>query len=84
MCRIDIPRSGLICTTITEELAAKLNLHPMVGENTDHHGTAFTVSVDHKSTSTGISAFEKMQPMTPAVWNKPMIANLAQSMVLLG
>lgn len=50
---------GLICTTITEELAAKLKLHPMVGENTDHHGTAFTVSVDHKSTSTGISAFER-------------------------
>jgi 3,4-dihydroxy 2-butanone 4-phosphate synthase / GTP cyclohydrolase II len=50
---------GLICTTITEELAAKLNLHPMVGENTDHHRTAFTVSIDHKSTSTGISAFER-------------------------
>lgn len=50
---------GLICTTITEELATKLKLHPMVGENTDHHGTAFTVSVDHKSTSTGISAFER-------------------------
>lgn len=50
---------GLICTTITEQLAEKLNLLPMVSDNTDHHGTAFTVSVDHKSTSTGISAFER-------------------------
>jgi 3,4-dihydroxy 2-butanone 4-phosphate synthase / GTP cyclohydrolase II len=50
---------GLICTTITEELAEKLNLHPMVEENTDHHGTAFTISVDHKSALTGISAFER-------------------------
>ena len=50
---------GLICTTITEQLAKKLNLHPMVSDNTDHHGTAFTVSIDHKSTSTGISAFER-------------------------
>lgn len=48
---------GLICTTITEQLAKKLNLHPMVSDNTDHHETAFTVSIDHKSTSTGISAF---------------------------
>ena len=50
---------GLICTAITEELAEKLNLHPMVDENTDPHGTAFTVSVDHKSNATGISAFER-------------------------
>lgn len=50
---------GLICTTITGELAEKLSLHPMVGENTDQHGTAFTVSVDHKNTTTGISAFER-------------------------
>lgn len=50
---------GLICTTITEERALRLNLHPMVNENTDHHGTAFTVSIDHKQASTGISAFER-------------------------
>jgi 3,4-dihydroxy 2-butanone 4-phosphate synthase / GTP cyclohydrolase II len=50
---------GLICTTITEEMALKLNLHPMVEDNTDNHGTAFTVSIDHKHTSTGISAFER-------------------------
>ncbi|MDQ0219084.1 bifunctional 3,4-dihydroxy-2-butanone-4-phosphate synthase/GTP cyclohydrolase II [Peribacillus cavernae] len=50
---------GLICTTITEDTAAKLKLHPMVEVNTDNHGTAFTVSIDHISTSTGISAFER-------------------------
>ncbi|WP_051348610.1 3,4-dihydroxy-2-butanone-4-phosphate synthase [Peribacillus kribbensis] len=50
---------GLICTTITEDLASKLDLHPMVEHNTDNHGTAFTVSIDHKTTSTGISAHER-------------------------
>ncbi|WP_078545964.1 bifunctional 3,4-dihydroxy-2-butanone-4-phosphate synthase/GTP cyclohydrolase II [Litchfieldia alkalitelluris] len=50
---------GLVCTPITEELAEKLNLVPMVNHNTDAHGTAFTVSIDHKTTTTGISAFER-------------------------
>lgn len=55
---------GLICTPITESLAQKLNLHPMVEVNTDPHGTAFTVSVDHKSNATGISAFERSKTIT--------------------
>ncbi|MGM9926924.1 MAG: bifunctional 3,4-dihydroxy-2-butanone-4-phosphate synthase/GTP cyclohydrolase II [Bacillus sp. (in: firmicutes)] len=50
---------GLICTAITEERAQQLNLHAMVEDNTDNHGTAFTVSVDHIETTTGISAFER-------------------------
>ncbi|CAH0345226.1 Riboflavin biosynthesis protein RibBA [Bacillus sp. CECT 9360] len=50
---------GLICVTITGETAFKLGLHPMVEDNTDNHGTAFTVSIDHINTSTGISAFER-------------------------
>jgi len=50
---------GLVCAPITEELADKLDLHPMVNHNTDPHGTAFTVSIDHKTTTTGISAFER-------------------------
>lgn len=50
---------GLICVPIEEELAQKLDLLPMVAKNTDAHGTAFTVSIDHKFTSTGISAFER-------------------------
>ncbi|MBM7584190.1 3,4-dihydroxy 2-butanone 4-phosphate synthase/GTP cyclohydrolase II [Bacillus pakistanensis] len=50
---------GLICTPITPEKAEVLELYPMTDKNTDSHGTAFTVSVDHKSTTTGISAFER-------------------------
>ncbi len=50
---------GLICTPITEELARKLQLVPMAPVNTDSKGTAFTVSVDHVDTTTGISAYER-------------------------
>ncbi|WP_409346554.1 bifunctional 3,4-dihydroxy-2-butanone-4-phosphate synthase/GTP cyclohydrolase II [Paenibacillus sp. MBLB4367] len=50
---------GLVCAPITEERAAQLELPPMVARNTDYHGTAFTVSVDHTDTSTGISASER-------------------------
>lgn len=50
---------GLVCTPITEERAQELELPPMVNRNTDSHGTAFTVSVDHISTTTGISAHER-------------------------
>ncbi|WP_066299445.1 bifunctional 3,4-dihydroxy-2-butanone-4-phosphate synthase/GTP cyclohydrolase II [Bacillus sp. FJAT-29937] len=50
---------GLICTPISKELASKLDLIPMVEKNTDSRGTAFTVSIDHKETTTGISAFER-------------------------
>jgi 3,4-dihydroxy 2-butanone 4-phosphate synthase/GTP cyclohydrolase II len=50
---------GLICTPITEAVAERLHLHPMVEQNTDVKGTAFTVTIDYKDTSTGISAFER-------------------------
>ncbi len=50
---------GLVCAPITSERAKELELIPMVAQNTDYHGTAFTVSVDHISTSTGISAQER-------------------------
>jgi 3,4-dihydroxy 2-butanone 4-phosphate synthase/GTP cyclohydrolase II len=50
---------GLICVTLTSERAARLDLTPMVGSSTDPNGTAFTVSVDHTSNSTGISAFDR-------------------------
>lgn len=50
---------GLICTPMSAALAVKLGLPPMVSENTDNHETAFTVSIDHKSTTTGISAAER-------------------------
>ncbi|ACV21769.1 Riboflavin biosynthesis protein ribBA [Slackia heliotrinireducens] len=50
---------GLICMPMSSELAHKLNFPPMVSENTDNHETAFTVSVDHVDTTTGISAVER-------------------------
>jgi 3,4-dihydroxy 2-butanone 4-phosphate synthase/GTP cyclohydrolase II len=52
---------GLVCTPITAQRARELDLPPMVTHNTDYHGTAFTVSVDHVTTTTGISAFERSQ-----------------------
>lgn len=52
---------GLVCVPITPERAEELELPPMVSHNTDYHGTAFTVSVDHISTSTGISAPERAE-----------------------
>ncbi|WP_241494653.1 3,4-dihydroxy-2-butanone-4-phosphate synthase [Bacillus coahuilensis] len=50
---------GLVCVPITEERAKELKLEPMTTSNTDSHGTAFTISVDHINTHTGISAFER-------------------------
>lgn len=50
---------GLICTPVSEEIAHRFNLHPMVENNTDAKETAFTVSIDHKDTTTGISAYER-------------------------
>ncbi|PID20601.1 bifunctional 3,4-dihydroxy-2-butanone-4-phosphate synthase/GTP cyclohydrolase II [Sporosarcina sp. P3] len=50
---------GLICVPITEQKAVQLGLQMMTDNNTDSHGTAFTISVDHCSTHTGISAFER-------------------------
>ncbi|CAG7612019.1 Riboflavin biosynthesis protein RibBA [Paenibacillus solanacearum] len=50
---------GLVCVPITEERAQELDLPPMVARNTDYHGTAFTVSIDHVETTTGISAAER-------------------------
>lgn len=50
---------GLICMPMSVELAEKLCLPQMVSKNTDNHETAFTVSIDHISTTTGISAVER-------------------------
>ena len=50
---------GLICMPMSEEYARKLQFPQMVSRNTDNHETAFTVSVDHVSTTTGISAAER-------------------------
>ena len=50
---------GLICMPMSAAWCRKLELPQMVGQNTDNHQTAFTVSVDHVSTTTGISAAER-------------------------
>lgn len=50
---------GLICMPMSRELCQKLDLQQMVAQNTDNHATAFTVSIDHVDTTTGISAAER-------------------------
>lgn len=50
---------GLICMPSSEEICRRLRLPQMVSDNTDNHETAFTVSIDYKDTTTGISALER-------------------------
>ena len=50
---------GLICMPMSKEITEKLSLGQMVQKNTDNHETAFTVSIDHIETTTGISAIER-------------------------
>ncbi|HWQ79427.1 MAG TPA: bifunctional 3,4-dihydroxy-2-butanone-4-phosphate synthase/GTP cyclohydrolase II [Anaerovoracaceae bacterium] len=52
---------GLVCMPMEEGDLDRLGIYAMVDKNTDNHETAFTVSVDHRDTSTGISAFERAQ-----------------------
>jgi 3,4-dihydroxy 2-butanone 4-phosphate synthase/GTP cyclohydrolase II len=50
---------GLICVSLTKEIANRLDLKPMVSSNEESFSTAFTISVDAKECKTGISAFER-------------------------
>ena len=50
---------GLICSPISADYAEKLQLSQMLADNTDNHGTAFTISIDHVDTTTGISAIDR-------------------------
>lgn len=50
---------GLICMPMSAAMCEKLDLPQMVSDNTDNHATAFTVSIDHVDTTTGISAVER-------------------------
>ncbi len=50
---------GLMCVPMAPAVAQRLGLHQMIADNTDPFGTAFTVSVDHQSTTTGISAYDR-------------------------
>ena len=54
-----IHAKGLICMPMSEEYVRKLQFPQMVTRNTDNHETAFTVSIDHVETTTGISAAER-------------------------
>ena len=58
---------GLICMPMSKELCEKLDLKQMVDNNTDNHSTAFTVSIDHKDTTTGISAVERSMTVMKVV-----------------
>jgi len=51
--------TGILCAPMSASRAAALQLPPMVHDNSDAHGTAFTVSVDHLTTSTGVSAADR-------------------------
>ncbi|MGL4791876.1 MAG: bifunctional 3,4-dihydroxy-2-butanone-4-phosphate synthase/GTP cyclohydrolase II [Anaerotignaceae bacterium] len=58
---------GLICMPMSEGLCKKLHLPQMELNNTDNHATAFTVSIDHVDTTTGISAAERSITAVKAV-----------------
>ncbi len=58
---------GIICMPMTSEYTEKLGLEAMVEHNTDNHETAFTVSIDHIETTTGVSAYERSLTALKAV-----------------
>lgn len=58
---------GLICNPMSKEIADKLGLTPMINPNTDNHSTAFTVSIDHINTTTGISAFDRSKTIQECI-----------------
>lgn len=58
---------GLICMPMEGKMLEKLNISPMVENNTDNHETAFTVSIDYIDTTTGISAFERSMTIKKAI-----------------
>lgn len=71
--------TGIVCAPMSAQRADALQLPPMVNDNTDSHGTAFTVTVDHRSTGTGVSADDRTRTVqsladpstTPADLRRP-------------
>lgn len=55
--------TGIVCAPMAAERADELRLPPMVSDNTDVHGTAFTVTVDHVDTGTGVSAVDRVRTL---------------------
>ncbi|MGQ9652522.1 MAG: bifunctional 3,4-dihydroxy-2-butanone-4-phosphate synthase/GTP cyclohydrolase II [Thermodesulfobacteriota bacterium] len=70
---------GLICVSMTEERARKLNLQLMVQDNTSPFRTAFTVSVDaKKNVTTGISAYDRAVTIQTLVDDKTTPSDIAR------
>ncbi|MEW6720293.1 MAG: bifunctional 3,4-dihydroxy-2-butanone-4-phosphate synthase/GTP cyclohydrolase II [Thermodesulfobacteriota bacterium] len=70
---------GLICLSITDEKAKKLNLPPMVADNTSSFGTAFTVSIEaRRGVSTGISAHDRATTIRTAIAEDAVPQDLAR------
>ena len=55
--------TGIVCAPMTADRVDALRLPQMVAENTDRHATAFTVSVDHVDTGTGVSAADRCRTL---------------------
>ena len=66
---------GLICVPIAQSIAQNLQIGLMTDHNTDEFGTAFTISIDHKDTTTGISAFERSHTITSLIKQEAMAAD---------
>ena len=65
---------GLMCTPISGKIANKFSLNMMTENNTDNHGTAFTISIDSVNTTTGISAGDRLETIL-ALTNENTKAN---------
>ncbi len=70
---------GLICLTLTNEIADRLELPPMVVDNTSQYGTGFTVSIEaSKGVTTGISAADRAHTIQTAIADGSTAADLAR------
>ena len=71
---------GLICVPLTEKRSKRLNLNPMVSQNTDPMDTAFTISVDLKGSgiTSGISASDRSKTIKAIVNSKTKSTDLAR------
>lgn len=69
---------GLLCMPIEQKYADKLNLTPMVYTNTDNYNTAFTISIDHKTNTTGISATDRATTISEIINDKASVNDFRQ------
>ena len=69
---------GLVCTPVSKSIANNIGLKPMVQNNTDPYGTAFTISIDYKGTTTGISAYERTHTIRRLLENNIKIDSFNQ------